>query len=72
MAATPLCVAAPAGRTCLWRDCGLLMAALSAPVTLETGQRVLRDLDEAALRFKHDPECRTPAGLFARLDPLSD
>ena len=41
--------------------------SLSPLVTLETGQRVFRDLDEAALRFEHDPDCRTPAGLFARL-----
>lgn len=51
----------PAARLRL-RDGGL-----SPPVALETELRVFRDLDEAALRFEHDPACRTPAGLFAQL-----
>ncbi|MEN1940785.1 hypothetical protein WCE41_06955 [Luteimonas sp. MJ246] len=41
--------------------------SLSPPVALETEQRAFRDLDEAALRFEHDPACRRPAGLFAQL-----
>jgi hypothetical protein len=40
---------------------------LSPPVALETELRVLRDLDEEALRFEHDPACRTLPGLFAEL-----
>ncbi|MGY1520290.1 MULTISPECIES: hypothetical protein [unclassified Luteimonas] len=41
--------------------------SLSPPVALETELRVLRDIDEDALRFEHDPACRTPQGLFAEL-----
>lgn len=41
--------------------------SLSPPVALETELRVLGDLDEEALRFEHDPACRTPQGLFAEL-----
>jgi len=41
--------------------------SLSPTVELETEVRVLRDLDEDALRFEHDPACRTPQGLFAEL-----
>ncbi|QCO67565.2 hypothetical protein E4582_02925 [Luteimonas yindakuii] len=40
---------------------------LSAPVGLETELRVFRDIDADALRFEHDPDCRTPQGLLARL-----
>lgn len=38
---------------------------LSPPVALETVLRVFRELDEADLRFEHDPACRTPTGLSA-------
>ena len=40
---------------------------LSPPVALETVLRVFRELDEADLRFEHDPACRTPTGLFDEL-----
>ena len=40
---------------------------LSPPVALETELRLFRDLDEDALRFEHDPDCRTPQGLLAVL-----
>ena len=40
---------------------------LSAPVTLTTQLRVFSGLDAQALRFEHDPDCRTPAGLLLRL-----
>src|SRR5690606_17990015 len=41
--------------------------SVSPPVVLETGLRVFRDIDEAALRFEHDPACRTLQGLFAQM-----
>lgn len=41
--------------------------SLSPPVALETEVRVFRDLDADALRFEHDPACRTPGGLLAVL-----
>lgn len=41
--------------------------SLSPPVSLETAVRLLRDIDADALRFEHDPACRTPAGLLAVL-----
>ncbi|HRN60852.1 MAG TPA: hypothetical protein PLF73_00115 [Luteimonas sp.] len=41
--------------------------SLSPPVALDTELRSFRDLDEDALRFEHDPDCRTPHGLLAQL-----
>lgn len=41
--------------------------SLSPPVALETELRVFRDIDEDALRFEHDPDCRTLQGLLAQL-----
>ncbi|GGK03527.1 hypothetical protein [Luteimonas terricola] len=41
--------------------------SLSPPVVLETELRIFRDIDEEALRFEHDPDCRTPQGLLAQL-----
>ncbi|MEN1956613.1 hypothetical protein WCE34_03030 [Luteimonas sp. MJ204] len=40
---------------------------LSPPVALETELKVFRDIGEDALRFEHDPACRTPQGLFAQM-----
>ena len=40
---------------------------LSLPVTLATELRIFRDLDAHALRFEHDPVCRTPQALLVQL-----
>lgn len=40
---------------------------LTRPVSLHTEVRVFRELDAHALRFEHDPACRTPEGLLAVL-----
>ena len=41
---------------------------LSSPMALETELRAFRDIDAETLRFEHDPGCRTPQGLLARME----
>jgi hypothetical protein len=41
--------------------------SLSPPVALQTELRAFRDIDVDALRFEHDPDCRTPQGLLAQM-----
>ena len=48
----------------------LVNGQLSAPVELVTELKAFRSLDVHALRCQHDPHCRTPQGLLARLQAL--
>ena len=44
--------------------------SVSAPVALRTELKIFSTLSDADLRYEHDPDCRTVAGMLAVLQHL--